>query len=90
MEKKLVVISAIWCPSCLILKKNLKKLNMDYSNINIEYLDYDLDEELIKKYNIGEILPVIISINDDKEIGRLIGEKSYDDILTFLRESDIV
>ena len=90
MEKKLVVISAIWCPSCLILKKNLKKLNMDYSNINIEYLDYDLDEELIKKYNIGEILPVIISINDDKEMGRLIGEKSYDDILTFLRESDIV
>ena len=27
MKKEIIVISAVWCPSCLILKKELKKLH---------------------------------------------------------------
>lgn len=83
--KKIIVISAVWCPSCLILKKHLKKLKQEYSDIEIETLDYDFDEEEVKKYNVGDKLPVIIS--DD---ARLVGEKSYDEILTFLRECDLI
>ena len=81
---KIIVISAVWCPSCLILKKHLKKLNEEYQ-IEIEYLDYDFDEEKVSKYNVGDILPVIIC--DDK---RLIGEKSYEDIVNFLKECNII
>ena len=32
---KLVVVSALWCPSCLILKKHLKKIEEEYENIDI-------------------------------------------------------
>lgn len=79
MEKEIIVISAVWCPSCLLLKKELKKLHEEY-NYNFKMLDYDLDEEEVSKYNIGDKLPVIICGEN-----RLIGEKSYEEILEFLR-----
>ena len=79
MEKKLIVISAVWCPSCLILKKHLKKIKENYLNIEIETLDYDFDEEEVKKYNVGDKLPVLIYAGK-----KLIGEKSYEEILEFL------
>ena len=84
MDKKIIVISAVWCPSCLILKKNLKKLKEEYS-IDIEMLDYDFDEERVKEYNVGDTLPVIIYENK-----RLIGEKPYDEIVKFLRMCGVI
>ena len=84
MERKITVISAFWCPSCLILKKHLKKLAEEY-NIKYDLLDYDLNEDEVSKYNVGDILPVIIY--GDK---RLIGEKSYDEIIDFLKECTII
>lgn len=90
MKKKLIVISAVWCPSCLILKKHLKKIIKEYPDIEIETLDYDLDEESVEKYSVGKVLPVIISKNDDNEIDRLIGEKNYNEIIDFLKGSAII
>ena len=83
--KKIIIISAVWCPSCLILKKNIKKLKSVYPDIDVETLDYDFDEEEVKKYNVGDKLPVIICGDD-----RLIGEKSYEEIIEFLKESSII
>jgi len=84
MEDKLIVVSAVWCPSCLILKKNLKKLKEEY---NLEYtmLDYDLDDTEVEELDVGEKLPVMIY--KDK---RLIGEKSYEEIVEFLRDCELV
>ena len=87
--KKIVVISAVWCPSCLILKKHLKKLKEEF-NIEIESLEYDFDEEEVSKYNVGDKLPVIVSKDNDTEINRLIGEKNYEEIVEFLRGDNII
>ena len=82
MNKSIVVISAVWCPSCLILNKHLKKIKENY-NIEITKLDYDFDD--IEEYNVGDKLPVIILKDEnEKEINRLIGEKSYQEIVDFL------
>lgn len=82
MEKSIIVISAVWCPSCLILNKHLKKIKENY-NIEITKLDYDFDD--IEEYNVGDKLPVIIlKDKNDNEIKRLIGEKSYQEIVDFL------
>ena len=89
MKKEIVVISALWCPSCLILKKHLKKLKEE-QNIDVKYLDYDFDEEEVKKYNVKDILPVMIIKENDKEINRLTGEKEYEEILDFLKGNDIL
>ena len=82
--KEIIVISALWCPSCLLLKKDLKKIHEEY-NLSFKTLDYDLDEDEVKKYNVGDKLPVIIC-NDN----RLIGEKNYDEIISFLKECSII
>ena len=84
--KKLLVVSAVWCPSCLILNKYLKKLNEDI-DIEITKLDFDLDEDIVEEYNVGEKLPVVILLDNDKEVSRLIGEKTYDELLNFIREN---
>ena len=84
--KKLLVVSAVWCPSCLILNKYLKKLNEDI-DIEITKLDFDLDEDIVEEYNVGEKLPVVILLDNDKEVSRLIGEKTYDELLNFVREN---
>ncbi len=84
MKNKLLVISAVWCPSCLILNKHLKRIKEEY-DIDINKLDYDLDEDEVEKYNIGEKLPVMILLDqDNNETKRLIGEKSYEEIIEFL------
>lgn len=80
--KNIVVISAVWCPSCLILNKHLKKLKEEY-DINITKLDYDFDD--IEEYNVGDKLPVIVLKDEnDNEVKRLIGEKTYQEIVDFL------
>jgi len=81
---KLIKISAMWCPACLIMRPILN--NIDFDVEQVEY-DYDLDEEEINKYNVGELLPVFILVDNDKEVARLIGEKSKDEVLEFLRSN---
>ena len=45
-------------------------------------IDYDMDEDMVKKYNIGEIIPVLVFLDkNNNEIGRLIGEKRKNDII---------
>lgn len=81
--RKIIIISAVWCPSCLILNKEIKNIRNDFPNIEIEKLDYDLDD--IEKYNVGNTLPAIILEENGIEINRLIGEKKYEEIKEFLR-----
>lgn len=83
MKEKIIVISAVWCPSCLLLKKHLKRITEQY-HLDFEFLDYDFDEE-VENYHVGEKLPVMIY--KDK---RLVGEKSYEEICSFLKECDLI
>lgn len=80
---KLIKITAMWCPACLIMRNVINNLDIDIEQV--EY-DYDLDEEEISKYNVGEILPVLI-LEDNKEIARLVGEKSKEEVLDFIRSN---
>lgn len=87
MKKELLVISAVWCPSCLILNKHLKRLSNENFDIEIKKLDYDLDEDEVLTYNVGDKLPVLILKNSQgQELNRLIGEKSYEEIVDFIKE----
>ena len=78
---KIIKIDAIWCMSCLIMKSRLNEVIQD-KNINIISLDYDTDD--IKKYNVGDILPVYIKYINGKETSRMIGEHSKKEIERFL------
>lgn len=72
---KVVKINAIWCSGCLVMNNVWNKILKKY-NINTIELDYDMDEDEVSKYNVGDILPVFIFYKDDVEVNRVIGEVS--------------
>jgi thiol-disulfide isomerase/thioredoxin len=79
---KILKFNAIWCSGCLVMKKIMKEIEELYPNIEIESYDYDMDEEQVKTWNIGEIIPVLIFVDENnKEISRLIGEKTKKEII---------
>lgn len=84
---KVIKINAIWCSACLVMNNNWNKVlkEKDIETIN---LDYDVDEEEVEKYDVGEILPVFIFYKDDKEIYRFSGEKSYKELINLVEELD--
>ena len=82
---KLVKIGALWCPACLIVNKSINKIKENY-NIDIDEYDYDFDEDIVKDYNVGDTLPVLIFFNNNNEYKRLIGEVSYNEIENVVKE----
>lgn len=74
---KYIMVSALWCPACIITNSAMDKL-VEEKHITVERLDYDFDD--ISKYNVGKILPEIIVYKNDVEIGRIIGEKNYNEL----------
>lgn len=85
---KIVKISAIWCGACLIMNKVWNKLKD--KDIELIELDYDMDEEEVKEYNPGDILPVFIVFAGEKEVLRLTGEFSYDEFINKLKEVGVM
>ena len=71
---KIVKISAIWCSGCLVMNKAWENIKKNYPEIEFVALDYDIDEEEVKKYNVGDILPVFIFYKDSSEVKRINGE----------------
>lgn len=81
---RVVKINALWCSACLVMNKVWKKIEDKY-NFEVLQLDYDMDEEEIEKYNVGEVLPVFIFFDGDKEILRVTGEKSEKEFLELIK-----
>lgn len=83
---KIVRIGAMWCPACIMMNKFWNKITNEFNDIEFIDLDLDMDEEEVKTYNPGKTLPVIIAYHEKKEIKRIIGEKSYEEIIDFINE----
>ncbi len=79
---KLIVISAIWCPACLIMSKRIKEILAQYPQWSIVKLDLDMDEDEANRYHPGKTLPVFIVLDEnEKEIRRVVGELSKDRLI---------
>ena len=78
---QIIKIGAVWCPGCLVMNKiwnNILKNN----DLDIIELDYDMDSDEVSKYNVGQVLPVIIFIDKDGiELERLVGEQKENKII---------
>ena len=78
---KIIKIGAIWCPACLIMNKIWKQIKLDYSNLDIKELDYDMDSDEVSVYNPGKVLPVVIFLDKNgSELERIIGEVSKEQL----------
>lgn len=81
---KMILITALWCPSCLLMRPLYSELTKLYG-ITLEEVDYDENPLLINKYTVGKILPVAIFIHEEEPLFRIIGEKSRKQILQILK-----
>ncbi len=83
---KLIKVTAIWCLSCILMNERINNVLKEIKDLELIELDYDDDEEQIKKYNIGKVLPVLIMLDkDNNETNRIIGEKSEKELKELLK-----
>lgn len=82
---EVIKITAVWCSGCLIMNKVWNNILKKY-NIKTISLDYDIDEEKVKKYNVKDILPVFIFLENKKELLRIEGEKSEKEMLEIIEK----
>ena len=80
---KIVKISSLGCPSCIIMNKIFNQLKEEY-DFEVEELDYDLDS--LQKYNPGVIMPEYIFFKDGKEVTRLVGEHKKEEFVRIMEE----
>lgn len=80
---EIVKIGAMWCSGCLIMNKIFREITNE-REINITSLDIDMDEDEALKYEPGDILPVFIFFVDEREIHRMVGEHSKEEILNVI------
>lgn len=78
---KVLKFNAIWCSACLVMKKVFKHVENMHPELEFITYDYDTDEDMVEKYNIGTTIPVLIFLDKNgNEVTRIVGEKSYDEI----------
>lgn len=82
---KLISISAMWCPACLIMRPRIQKVMENFPDIAITEYDYDMDEDIVSTFHVGTTLPVFILMDHDQEIARIIGEKKEEEILSIVK-----
>lgn len=82
---QIIKFNAVWCPGCLVMRPVWKKVLEAFPNLKITEYDYDADEDEVLKYQVGDKLPVTIMLDDDgKEVKRLVGEKSMEELIRFI------
>ena len=77
---KIIKINAMWCLGCLSMHKVWQTIEKEYPDIGFISYDYDMDEDIVKSFNPGEVLPVTIFMKGEEEVSRLNGEKSVKEI----------
>ena len=84
---EVIKIGAEWCSGCIIMKPRWAEIEKENKWLKTQYYDYDKDKSIIKKYNIGEEIPVFIFLDKEKqEISRLIGETSKEKLLSIIHQ----
>lgn len=80
---KVVRISSLGCPSCIIMNNIFNKIKDNYE---FEFEEYDFDFDDIESFNAGNIMPVYIFYKDNKEVNRLIGEHTKEEFINMMEE----
>ena len=80
-SSKLVVADffAEWCMPCLMLAPVLEELGEEMKNVKFVKLNVDDNSDLAGKYHVSSI-PCLVIIKDGKEVDRLVGNQSKEDI----------
>lgn len=83
MESKIPVIVdfwASWCHPCMMVAPILEELSMNYAGrVKVAKVEVDEAAEISSRFNVMNI-PTLIIFSDGKEMDRIIGVNSKDEI----------
>jgi|TARA_R100001460_G_scaffold25366_1_gene50953 thioredoxin 1 len=77
--KKILYFTAAWCGPCQALGPIMDSLQ---GQINFDKIDVDSNTELSAQYGVRGV-PSLILLENEKEINRLVGVQSKENILKF-------
>ena len=87
---QIIKIGAVWCPGCLVMNKIWNNILKD-NDLDIIELDYDFDNDEVIKYDVGQVLPVIIFLdNNGLELERLIGEQKENKLIELINKYKVM
>lgn len=81
---KIVTINAMWCPGCIVMHKVWNEIKKIYPDILFTSYDYDMDEDIVKTFNPGDILPITILLKEEHEVDRINGEVKKEKIIEMI------
>ena len=84
---KLVVVDffAEWCMPCLMITPIIEDLAEQLKEVKFTKVNIDDNQKLAQKYEVSSI-PCLIIFKDGKEIDRIVGAQSQDNIEEKIRE----
>lgn len=74
----IVRIAAVWCSSCIVTYQDFVEFKKEHSNITFIELNYDQDD--IEKYNVGQVLPLLVFEKEGVQVARMEGEYKKKDL----------
>jgi len=86
---KVLKFGAVWCPGCLVMRPRWQEIEKENPKLKTEYYDFDEDEEAVKQWKIDDTLPTFVFVDkNDKELFRLQGERSKEELIKLLLENE--
>ncbi len=84
---KVLKFGAMWCSGCLVMKPIWAEIEKENSWVKARYFDIDEKPKIAQKHKIDDRIPVFIFLDkQDKEILRLVGQRSKDALLEILNK----
>ena len=77
--KKIIKFGSTWCAPCKVVDKILKEI-IDETDIEVEFIDVDENDELVDKYNIRNI-PTLLYFVDGQQVNKSVGSISREELL---------
>ena len=85
---KVLKFGAVWCAGCLVMKPRWAEIEAENPWLETEMRDFDQDQEVVKKYNIDDKLPVFVFLDKNgDEFLRLTGEIDKEKLINIINEN---
>jgi thioredoxin 1 len=82
----LIDFYADWCGPCQTLLPTIHKLAEEFEgDVTIKKVNVDQNQELASKFGVRSI-PTLVQLTDGKEVGRIVGLVSENDLRTKINE----
>ena len=78
--RHILYFTAEWCNPCKKVRPIVEELNRESADVRFQIVDADSEIDLVKSFEVRSI-PTFILIEDGKEIKRLSGAQTKDQLL---------